>query len=254
LTSILSAARRGEGAVGLPIHATSKIGRQAIARHVHACRQLHAPPKLELDDLFVRLRLPFERLHGGPPVCKTSFWHISKHAIAAAQQSAQRMGVTLNALFFATLAHCLHDCSGASRFSVSQTHYGRRFDEHQVVGSFSTSVPLEFDFSSEHSLRSTCRHVMSEVQRVMVMEYVFGGSQLPTVAWELNDVRPLPRPREAKGVAAPVVLTELFFTVNEFADGFAVAVGYNAGSYDDEDVERFVEEWMGTWQPSRMTE
>ena len=243
LTSIL-AARRGGTVASVPLHSASKIGRNAIAHHINA---LTAPAEPDLLAHVREPRLPFERVHS-PSVGALSTWHISEQTIFAAQQSAQSMGITLNAFLFGTLAWRLFECSGQHHFAVGQTYLGRRLDELHVVGSFSTGVPLVFDFSGKPSLRDTCEHVLRETQRAMGNEFLVQRQLNLTVCYELNDVRPIPRPAEQRREKTSVLLVGLFFLVNQHSNGFSAMVLYDVGKYDAEGVERLVEDWIHMWK------
>jgi len=250
LMSILAAGREG-GIASLPLHSASKIGRIAIAHHINA---LTAPAEL-VDH--VQLRLPFERvdqplsaLDFVPRVGAMSTWHISEQTISAAQQSARRMGITLNAFLFGTLAWRIFECSGQHHFAVGQTFLGRRLDELQAVGSFSTILPFVFDFAGDPSLRDTCQQVHCDTQRVMSNEFLVQREPIPTVCYELNDLRPLPWPAEERQAESSTHLADLFFLVNQYAQGFAVVASYDAGKYDADCVESLVLDWVKMWSSS----
>ena len=166
----------------------------------------------------------------------------------AAQAAASRMGVSLNAFFFGTLAHQLHEYAGQARFAVLQSFYGRSLEELHAVCSFSSFHPMLFDLSDAPGLASLCKHVMRETQRVMALEVILPSRQPCTLAWELNDLRPLKRSPEEKRRALPYVLVDLFFMVNQYTDGFDVYVAYNAGKYEAAPLEAFIERWMATWE------
>ena len=77
------------------------------------------------------------------------------------------------------------------------------------------------------------------------------SSQAPTVSWEMNDVRPIskparPAPGEARG--RPLKLVDLFFMVNQYADGFDAVLLYDAGKYEPAGLERLVDAWMESWE------
>ena len=67
------------------------------------------------------------------------------------------------------------------------------------------------------------------------------------VCYELNDVRPIPRTPEQRQQSTPVLLTGLFFLVNQHPDGFSCMVSYDAGRFGADEVESFVEGWMDMW-------
>ena len=241
LTGIL-AERRADSTIRIPLHSESKIGGNAIAHHVRALR---ATTELELMPSGHRLWLPFE-VHL-PSFYFSRSWHVSKETVSAAEQAAQKMGVTLNAFVFGTLAQLLSKCSGQYLFAVGQTYQGRHFEDLQVVGSFSTIVPLHFDFSDDPSLLDICRHVLSETQHNLGKEHICEGEQPPAVAYEFTDLRPMRRPAEHRSEVSPFPVG-LFFFVCQFADGFSAMVMYDAGKYDDVAIESFVEMWVDIWR------
>jgi hypothetical protein len=157
------------------------------------------------------------------------------------------MGVTLNAFLLGTLAWLLHAASAQQCFAISQTYLGRTMEELHAVGSYSSTAPMVFDFSEEPSLDMVCRHIQQETQRILALDVIVQSTQLPTVAYELNDIRPMDRPAEVKGQLSSFTLVDLFFTVNQFSDGYAVAVLYDESKMDGAGVNGCVEEWMGIW-------
>ena len=167
-----------------------------------------------------------------------------------AEEAARSMNLTLNAFLLGSLAWLLYECSGQHRFAVSQTYSGRTMEELQVLGSFSTSLPLAFNFSVSSSLPVACHHVMLETQRLlasdMTLTYVL-EELFTTVAWELNDVRPMARPPETKQQSTHFKLKfPLCFMVNQYVDGFTVSVRYHGACYDAAGVDSFVDKWMKT--------
>jgi len=67
------------------------------------------------------------------------------------------------------------------------------------------------------------------------------------IAYELNDVRPMPRPAEARRQTSLFSLVDLFFLVNQHADGFTAMVLFDEGRHEAGGVEACVESWMGMW-------
>ena len=244
LTSILGAQRQHEP-TDLPTYDASVIARHAIVRHMHTQR---APPEILLVTNARQFRLE------GPQSerCRmTSTWHVAHETMVAAQASATQLGVTLNSFLLGTLAWMLHEASEQQCFVISQTYLGRTMDELHAVGSYSVPVPMVFDFGEEPSLDSVCRHVQGETQRILALDMIMPSSQIPTVAYELNDVRPIERPAEAKRRPSSIVLVDLFFLVNQYSDGYIAMVLYDEGKCDAAWVDSRVERWMELWQGVR---
>ena len=125
----------------------------------------------------------------------------------------------------------------------------RRPEMLHTVGSFSHSVPMLFDFSARPSLRATCRFVLRETARMLACDVLPRTTAVPTVAWELNDIRPVPRPTllNVEGRASNVKSFDLFFMVNEYADGFDAVLLYDSDIYDRGAAEELVSAWMELW-------
>ena len=181
----------------------------------------------------------------------TSTWHVAHDVITMAHAAATDMGVTLNSFLLGTLAWVLHDVHEQRRFAISQTYIGRTPEELRAVGSYSVSVPMVFDFSEEPSLQAVCRHVQRETPQILALDVIVQSTQVPTVAYELNDARPIKRPAETKRRPTSIVLYDLFFIVNQHSDGYAALVLYDEGKCDAAWVDGCVERWMGSWQGVR---
>ena len=244
LASVLEAQRRHEPA-GLPTYDASAIARHAIVRHMHT-RGAPPEPVLAMDVRQFRLEGP-QSERGSV----TSSWHVAHETMAAAQASATQRGVTLNSFLLGTLAWVLHDALEQRCFAISQTYLGRTMDELRAVGSYSVSVPMVFDFAEEPSLDAVCRHVQGETQRVLALDVIVQSTQMLTVAYELNDVRPIERPEEVKCQQLSFTLVDVFFLVNQYSDGYTAMVLYDEGKCDAAWVDGRVERWMGLWQGVR---
>ena len=247
LTSVLEAQRRAQPA-DLPPHDASAIARHAIVHHMH---MLSAPlePALALDAC--QLRLPFAELDGrrsDTAACHVLNIHVAQQTIATAQASARRMGVTLNSFLLGTLAWLLHELSEQQCLAISQTYLGREMEQLQAVGSYSASVPMVFNFSDSPTLSMVCRHVQKETQRILAFDAIMQSVQSVAVAYELNDVRPMERPTEYKQLPYPFLLLDLFFTVNQFSDGFSVMALYDNGKCDAASVDDCAQRWINIWE------
>jgi len=242
LTQLL-AAERGGPPVELVAHDEDVIARAAIAHHV---RTLSAQ-NTELPKDVLHLELPFKRDPVGPAQMEALTRHVADETIAAAEALASRQGLTLNALLMGSLAFLLHELSGRGEFAIMQNYLGRGLDQLHTVGSFSTGVPVLFSFATTGaSLRSTCKHVLSETLAQMNRGDVVGVGQVPSMAYELNDARPIPRPAETTRPGG-VKLTDIFFYVNQFSDGYAVMISYDRGMYDVSSMDSLVTKWMEMW-------
>ena len=98
---------------------------------------------------------------------------------------------------------------------------------------------------------SQCQHVLRETLRTLQQAWISGldeHAKVPNVAYELNDVRPMPAPAASgRFTSSGPKLTEVFFIVNQYIDAYCVVVAYDAGKYSGERVEEFVEEWIRKW-------
>ena len=81
-----------------------------------------------------------ERSTIGPVAMESVLQHVPNDMIAFATELATGNGLTLNALLLGSLATLLHRHSHSSRFAIGQTYVGRRSDQFEAVGSFSTNV------------------------------------------------------------------------------------------------------------------
>ena len=107
---------------------------------------------------------------------------------------------------------------------------------------------MVFDLADRPSLGMVCRRVQRETQRVLALDVIVQSTQIPTVAYELNDVRPIKRLAETKRRPTSIVLFDLFFIVNQYSDGYATTVLYDEGKCDAAWVDGCVERWMELWQ------
>ena len=227
-------------------HDASVLARNAIARYV-TTQSLPREPALPSH---ATLRLPFARPLAEQEADQrsaSSSWHVADVTIVAAQSSARRLSVTLNAFLLGTLAWTLRSVSGQQHFPIWQTYLGRGMEELHTVGSFSTTVPMTFDICDGVGLDAVCHHVQAETQRMLAREVFVQTAQRATVAYELNDLRPLPRPVEQKQKAIKISLVDLFFIVNQFADGYDAVLLYDASKYDVSGAEVCMKSWMSAW-------
>ena len=195
--------------------------------------------------LLFNVELSFRHATVGAVCVESPLFRIPGETIAAATQIATSSGFTLNALLLGTLACVLRKHSGRDKFAISQTYLARRSDQMQAVGSFSTIKNMVFDFAANPSLISMCRHVLKETQQIMSRNgVVVGSSQVPPMSYELNDLRPLPMPA---AVLMSQALGEIFFTVNQYIDGYCVIAMFDTGKYSSKGIETFVSEWMEMW-------
>ena len=170
---------------------------------------------------------------------------ISPHTIAALRQIAASSGMTLNAILLGTLATRLRARSGQDHFSIGQTYLGRRPEQLQAVGSYSTGADMEFTFDSSSSLLTTCKHAFEETMSTMAMpERLIEATALSNVLYELNDVRPMPRPPLNQGVLMPFVMSDLFFIVTEFTDDFVACVVYDVSKFARAGALELLLDWL----------
>lgn len=248
LVSILEAQRRQKPA-NMPTYNESTFAHHAIMRHMQT---RGTPPEPMLATGACQLRLQLLEALESESCYMSSIWHIAHEAMAMTQASATQMGITLNSLLLGTLAWVLHDVSEQQCFAISQTYLGRTVEELRAVGSYSVSVPMVFDFSAEPSLQAVCGRVQRQTQQVLARDVIVQSTQRTTVAYELNDVRPIKRPVEAKHQLSAFVghtfnFVDLFFYVNQHSDGYVVSVLYDKGTFDAAWVDECVENWMGWW-------
>ena len=108
---------------------------------------------------------------------------------------------------------------------------------------------MVFSFEGDPTLLHTCQHALRETLAVLNSVAAGGGTttgmEVPSFAYELNDVRPIPRPTDISSEAFK--LADVFFLVNQHADGYAVLVPYDAGMYERDAIEALVMEWMQLW-------
>ena len=72
-----------------------------------------------------------------------------------------------------------------------------------------------------------------------------------TLAYELNDARPLRIPTEAAQFSVTGALVPLFLIVNQYEDGFAIDVLYDVGRFQRAGVEAFVADWLTLLEQTR---
>ena len=170
---------------------------------------------------------------------------IGPQTIDTLNRVATSSGVTLNSLLLGTLSLHLRACSGQDHFAINQTYLGRRPGQLQAVGSYSGSVPMEFHFGDESSLLSTCQHVFAETMRHMAApDIAIATAKFDSnVSYELNDVRPMTQPSSTSGTSN-VVLCDLFFLVNQYADGFTAMLSYDLSKYQHTFAEQLLDGWL----------
>ena len=250
LSQLLQAERWKEPIRYLP-YDEDEIARHAIRRHISSLgtAPIFASPHA------MNLELPFQQ-NAIAGDAMDVMWCIPPDQVSIAITTAKRMGVTLNAVFLGTLATLLHQQSGQVALAIQQTYLGRGVDELEQVGSFSDSIPMVFGFEDCPSLLSVCQHVMHVTGKHMQMAeagYPSGNDEIPTVGYELNDLRPMPSPKRQEGVVKRLnqqinqKLFDLFFIINRYADGYALDVLYDGGKFDVSGVQLFVEKWMQMW-------
>ena len=251
LTQLLAAERSGQQ-LALQPYSAARVVRDAISHHVDV---LCAEPRDRLPAC--SLDLLCKRSTIGPVAMETVYQHVRDDVMARATELATSRGLTLNALLLGSLASLLHKHSQSSRFAIQHTYLGRRADQLEAVGSFSTWVPMVFSFEGDPSLLHTCRHALRETLAVLKSVAVVGGAaagtEVPSFAYELNDMRPMPRPAsmpelaDVEGRSGGVKLSDVFFIVNQYVDGYSVLVPYDAGMYERDAIEALVMEWMQLW-------
>ena len=75
-------------------------------------------------------------------------------------------------------------------------------------------------------------------------ERLIEATALSNVLYELNDVRPMPRPPLNQGVMIPVVMSDLFFVVTEFADDFVACVLYDVSKFARAGALELLLDWL----------
>ena len=170
---------------------------------------------------------------------------IGPQTIDTLNRVATSSGITLNSLLLGTLSLHLRACSGQDHFAINQTYLGRRPGQLQAVGSYSGHVPMEFHFGDESSLLSTCLHVFAETMHHMAApDIAIATATLESnVSYELNDLRPMMLPSSVPGTLN-VVLCDLFFLVNQYADGFNAMLSYDISKYQDTYAEQLLDGWL----------
>ena len=115
------------------------------------------------------------------------------------------------------------------------------------VGSFSRVAPLHLAFDDERTIRQVCQHVLQVTVDQMALVHAPEDVRLPAVAYELNDVRPLPRSPEFRERTDAVKLADIFFIVNRSREGYSILVMYDGSMYHWESVGLLLTEWMDSW-------
>jgi hypothetical protein len=84
---------------------------------------------------------------------------------------------------------------------------------------------------------------------MLALDGIASSSPAPTASWELNDVRPIPKPARPSGVprGRPLKLVDLFFMCVQYADGWDAILLYDPGKYHVDGLELLMSEWMGSW-------
>ena len=72
---------------------------------------------------------------------------------------------------------------------------------------------------------------------------VANAALFSNVCYELNDVRPIPRP-SLSFLSSKVVTCDLFFFVNEFVDGFTAEIMYDVSKFEDAYAETLLKDWL----------
>jgi hypothetical protein len=195
-----------------------------------------------------------------PEVCRTSEVRPLEFGMRAVRRAirpltiemlnrfAASCNVTLNSVLLGTLATQLRTRSGQDQLVINQTYLGRRPDQLRAVGSYSRAVAMEFTFDDESSLVPTCQYVFAETMRTMVapVRELANATLFSNVSYELNDLRPLPRPSSYQHFN--VVLCDLFFHVNQYADGLDAVVLYDVSKFEDADAKLILEYWLLGWK------
>lgn len=245
LTKILESRRAQDfKSVLTPAYDASLIARHTIAHYMHMSS---VSLEQELAYEVFNLHLPFERPAGERVATRyvSSTRHVHDVIMFRAQESATRMCITLNALLLGSLAWLLHQCLSQRHVAIWQTYLGRSANEMQLVGSYSISTLMVFP--EDLNLEATCRHVQAETQRLLALDGIMQSTQVPTVAYELNDLRPMEQPSEAYRQPQAVLLLDLFFFVNQYTDGYSVVVAYDENKHDHLGVDALVKHWIDLW-------
>jgi hypothetical protein len=247
LLQLLWAERAGQSAELQPYDA-EKVACDAITEHVRTRGIQFTIPELPVDSL--QVQVPFELPNPSAAFSmQIMVIHVPDQTIESATRIANSSGLTRNALFLGSLAYLLHKHSGQNSFAISQTYHGRKHDQLHAIGSFSTPMPMQFRFEAGSSMLSICLGALQDTQRLLNLEaliYTWNESLIPPVAYELTDLRPIPRYAEGNEPGG-IELVGAFFTVNQFADGYSVNVSYNTERYDGRRISTFVTKWMNLW-------
>jgi hypothetical protein len=249
LSRLLAAERTGKRAEHVEIEGCDEeqLMRDAVEHHVGA---LGAQPQ-DVPAHLLRLRLPFELPSGGGLSMVEIRRPLCESVVSGLRRLAAKHKLTLNAIFLGALAALLHEMSGQTEFAIMQTYLGRTLGQLGTVGSYSTLSPMAFSFKDKPHLLAVCKSVLVETQRMLLIEPLLQSGQCTTVGWELNDVRPVPRPvlLDIEGRAASNFKTcDLFFMVNEYSDGLDAVLLFDSSVYERGSAEEMVSAWMRMWQ------
>ena len=239
LSQLLAATQDKEALALVPSYDHADVAVDAVKEHVR--RLTHRPPA-ELSEHACSLQVPALKSKTGVGAVEIIFEHIPEHGIAAFGDIAASNGYTLNSRLMGALALMLRTHLGQSELAIQQTYLGREPGQLQRVGSHVVGMPIRFRLEGNESLDASCHHVLRETQRHLRGEVDFSGAV--SICYELNDVRPMPRPESQPQVDFKLV--DVFFLVNQYADGYSLMVLYDAGKYDGKGVEACVVEWLIT--------
>jgi len=242
---LLQAERRGQS-FKQAAHSEARLAEDAIAQHVGTLRA-HLGNEVSQPSLQLQPELPFGLSTRQTIGMEAAQLHIPHRAVAMAQTFAAGCGLTLNALLLGTLGLLLHEHSGSSHILLATTFLGRGLDEMDRVGSFSRVALLHLAFDDERTIRQVCQHMLQVTVDQMAHAHAPEDVRLPAVAYELNDVRPLPRSPEVRGRIDHVKLADIFFIVNHLRQGYSILVIYDVSMYHWESVGLLVTEWMDSW-------
>jgi hypothetical protein len=243
---LLAAERKGEQLALRPYDARSVV-RDAILDHVQTLNEKWPAAKSLVPELTLDPSL--KRSPIGAKEMQSVTQYVSKDVMTRATAKATSNSLTLNALLLGSLASILHKHSHQSQFAIAQTYLARRPDQLQAVGSYSKFVPMAFSFETQTSLLDTCSHVLRETLEVLKEGASGATSASPSFAYELNDVRPIPRPTLQQLATSNGfdLVKDIFFVVSQYADGYVLTCMHDTGVYSSTVVEVLVEEWMQLW-------
>ena len=220
LSQLLAAERSGY-LLALRPYDVASVVRDAIKHHLETLSS-QPPAESTVPELSLDPSLKRSIVVGGAVATRSIFRLVSTDDMARVTENATSHGLTLNALLLGSLAWLMHQHSQQSEFAIAQTYVGRRLDQLEAVGSYSTCLPMAFSFERDTSLQETCARVLRETLAVLKNGVAAGGSMAPpSFAYELNDVRPIPQPTpqqldESTGVA---LVKDIFFSAQSALPG-----------------------------------